>query len=321
MNERFIFGQYYPSNSWFHRLDPRTKIISIFLFMVATFLVTNVYVLLGFLVAVNILVLSTKVPYFKLLKSLKTVIFILVFTIIFQLTLNTEGTFLYKISFSLGLYSLFISLFFLLLFLFGFVFLKKFKFLLFLFCFAAVLLSNWLSYKYAFDPKNFFTYDIKIYKGGVITSAIILIRIVSLVFLSSIFTFSTKPSELNKGLEKLFKIPVLAMMMSIAIRFIPTLIKEATRILKAQASRGVDFKEASFKHRTKQIISLLVPMFIISHKRAEELAYAMEARGYVPRKKRTSLFELKLLVKDWIFISFSIAVLIAIITLKVLKYV
>src|SRR5690606_12025828 len=102
-----------------------------------------------------------------------------------------------------------------------------------------------------------------------------------------LLTLTTKPTDLNNGLESVLsplekiglKTSILAMMISIALRFIPTLINEADRILKAQASRGVDFKEGNIGQKVVQIISLLIPMFIVSFKRAEELANAMEARG------------------------------------------
>jgi energy-coupling factor transporter transmembrane protein EcfT len=110
----------------------------------------------------------------------------------------------------------------------------------------------------------------------------------------------------NGGIEGIFKplwflksqISIFAMMISIALRSIPTLINESQRILKAQASRGVDFNEGTLKDKINQIVSLLVPMFVISYKKAEDLAYAMEARGYIPGKDRTKLEVLKYKVSD-----------------------
>ena len=108
---------------------------------------------------------------------------------------------------------------------------------------------------------------------------------------------TTKPSDLTLALESLFNpfkkigLPVseLALMISIALRFVPTLFEETQKILKAQASRGVDISEGKFKDKIMQLISLLVPLFILSFKRADELANAMEVRGYVPGRARTSI--------------------------------
>ena len=104
------------------------------------------------------------------------------------------------------------------------------------------------------------------------------------------------------------------MMISIALRFIPTLFNETNKILKAQASRGVDFNEGKFTEQVKQIVSLLIPMFVISIKRAEDLADAMEARGYIPGEKRTKLVEMKFRLLDYI----SMFVVIILFTLLIL---
>ena len=100
------------------------------------------------------------------------------------------------------------------------------------------------------------------------------------------------------------------MMLSIALRFIPTLFNETEKILKAQASRGVDFKESSLGKQIIQIVSLLIPMFVISIKRASDLADAMEARGYVPGEKRTKLLKMKFRVFDYFGLIISISILI-----------
>ena len=321
MNDKFIFGQYYPSNSWFHKLDPRVKLIGLFGLMIAFFLVSNLYVLLGGLLAIIILIFTSKVPIIKFFKSLRMVLFVLLFSVFFQTAFNKEGTLLKTFEFRIGLWSLFATIFLSLIFLLSMFFLKKGKLYVFILLLFLVFLVQYLAFKLNFEFRIFKDYQIAVYNEGLRVSAMVILRIVSLVFLSSLLAVTTKPDEINKALEKLFHAPVLAMMMAIAIRFIPTLIKEANKILKAQASRGVDFKEISFKSRIKQIISLLIPMFVISHKRAEELAYAMEARGYVPKEKRTSLSVIKLRVIDWIVLIVLLALLVATIVLKVLKYV
>jgi hypothetical protein len=123
---------------------------------------------------------------------------------------------------------------------------------------------------------------------------------------------------INEGIFKPFTfmkrgVSIMGMMISIALRFIPTLLNESQKILKAQASRGVDFNDGSFKEKVMQIVSLLVPMFVISYKKAEDLAYAMEARGYIPGKERTKLEVLKYQTKDilsYIFIFIFISLII-----------
>jgi energy-coupling factor transport system permease protein len=109
------------------------------------------------------------------------------------------------------------------------------------------------------------------------------------------------------------------MMISIALRSIPTLINESQRILKAQASRGVDFNEGKLKDKINQIISLLVPMFVISYKKAEDLAYAMEARGYIPGKERSKLEVLKYKLSDYLVYVFVLLFISLIIIGKILK--
>ena len=123
-------------------------------------------------------------------------------------------------------------------------------------------------------------------------------------------------TDINNGLESLLsplkkiKIPVgeFAMIISLTLRFIPMLYQETNKIMKAQASRGVDFTEGSLKSKINQIISLLIPMFVMSFNKAEDLANAMETRGYVVGAKRSRLDVLKLKVKD--YISFSISIII-----------
>ena len=140
------------------------------------------------------------------------------------------------------------------------------------------------------------------------------IRLIIVVIISTLLTLTTRPSDLTLALESLFKplgrigIPVaeIALMISIALRFIPTLFEETQKILKAQASRGVDISEGNFKDKVIQLISLLVPLFILSFKRADELANAMEVRGYVPGRPRTSINQLRWRIPDTILILISI---------------
>lgn len=141
----------------------------------------------------------------------------------------------------------------------------------------------------------------KIYTGGVIQGFAIAIRFLLLILITSLLTLTTTPIEITDAIEEMLhplkkvKFPVheLALMMSISLRFIPTLMQETDKISKAQASRGVDFRTGPIKERIKAVVPLLIPLFVSAFKRAEELAMAMEARGYSGGEGRTKLRELK----------------------------
>jgi energy-coupling factor transport system permease protein len=171
------------------------------------------------------------------------------------------------------------------------------------------------------------SYTISLYEEAVLSSLTVLLRIIILISLSALLTLSTKPTDLNSGIEGIFapfkfmraQISIFAMMISIALRSIPTLINESQRILKAQASRGVDFNEGKLKEKVNQIVSLLVPMFVISYKKAEDLAYAMEARGYIPGKERSKLEVLKYKLSDYLVYVFVLLFISLIIIGKILK--
>lgn len=138
---------------------------------------------------------------------------------------------------------------------------------------------------------GFFT----IYKGGVIKGIFISLRFFLLILVTSLLTLTTPPISVTDGIEALFdplkkiKVPVheLALMMSISLRFIPTLLDETDKIMKAQMARGADFASGPILERVKAVIPLLIPLFVSAFKRAEELAVAMEARGYKGGEGRT----------------------------------
>lgn len=155
------------------------------------------------------------------------------------------------------------------------------------------------------------------YSGGVIQGVAISIRFFLLILITSLLTLTTTPLEITDAIEdmlgslKKIKFPVheLALMMSISLRFIPTLMQETDKISKAQASRGVDFRTGPVKERIKAVVPLLVPLFVSAFKRAEELAMAMEARGYQGGEGRSKLRQLKIRKKDiLIFILFAVIV-------------
>ena len=155
-----------------------------------------------------------------------------------------------------------------------------------------------------------------IYSGALIQSAYIFIRLILIITLTTILTSSTKPLDLTLGIEsmllpfKRFGFPAheLALMISIALRFIPDLLDEAKRIMKAQASRGVDFNEGTMKEKIKAIVSLFIPLFISAFQRAEDLANAMESRNYNPEAPRTRYKSLKWQTSDTVAFVLTIAV-------------
>lgn len=298
MNSKMVFGQYYHTNSLIHKMDPRIKIIITILFIVAIFLVpiNNFYLLGGLLFITLLMILLSKVPILKYLKSLKQIIFLLVFTFIFQIIFRQTGTLLYTIPQNISILNIIIGSVIILLFLIFNRYLP-FKSLWFLLVVCGIIYML----QYPIYGKTLTTYNIYIYSDGLLNGTFIVVRVLILIMFTTILTLTTKPTSLNNALESLLsplekikiRTSIFAMMVSIALRFIPTLFLEADKILKAQASRGVDFNEGLLKDKIGQVISLLIPMFIISFKRADDLAVAMEARGYVPGAKRTKLAQLK----------------------------
>lgn len=160
-------------------------------------------------------------------------------------------------------------------------------------------------------------FGFKLYSGAVIQGFAISLRFFLLILITSLLTLTTTPIELTDAIEdmlhplKKIKFPVheLALMMSISLRFIPTLLQETDKISKAQASRGVDFRTGPIKERLKAVVPLLVPLFVSAFKRAEELAMAMEARGYRGGEGRTKLRQLQIRGIDWlVYVVFALVV-------------
>lgn len=305
------FGQYYHTNSSIHKMDARTKIIVSILFMIGLFVIPrNNFMLLGlFILFTIVVVLLTKVPIKKFLKSIKFVTYLLVFSFVFQVIFNRGGELLYTLNHNLTIANIAICLVVLIL-----LFCFKKKIPLFFIVFLIVLVGGFIFLQYPIYGKVLTSYDINIYTEGVLTGSFVILRVLVLIVSSAILTLTTKPTDLNNGLESLLKpfgkkTSILAMMISIALRFIPTLFQETDKILKAQASRGVDFNEGKLREKISQVVSLLVPMFIISFKRAADLADAMEARGYIPGEKRTKLVKMQFTMKDVIYM-FSVVLLI-----------
>src|SRR5699024_5894690 len=167
-----------------------------------------------------------------------------------------------------------------------------------------------------------FTFSIHL--DGLIKGLAISLRFFLLILVTSLLTLTTTPIEITDAIEDMLaplqkiKFPVheLALMMSISLRFIPTLMQEAEKISKAQASRGVDFRTGPVKERLKAIVPLLVPLFVSSFKRAEELAMAMEARGYHGGEGRTKLRMLKIQKCDWLALGLFTLVVLSLLVIR-----
>jgi len=287
-----IIGQYIPGNSFLYKMDPRSKIIALMLLMVSTFILQDLIHILIMLSLVFVMLYIGGIPLGRVFRGLRPIMILLMFTFTFQILFVNTGKLLYVIKIDISIYNLIIAivLFFTYFFTKKFI---KFKVLYFLLFFVGIIaLFN------LYSPGAILTSTrINIYTDGVSGAFFIMIRLVIIVTLSTILTLTTKPTDLTLGLEQLLK-PLsiikisseeIALIISISLRYIPTLLDEANKIMLAQASRGVDFSEGKLKDKIMQIISLLVPMFIISFKRSDDLANAMEARNFVPGQKRTRL--------------------------------
>ena len=234
-------GQYFPGNSFVHRLDPRSKILAVVLYIVALFLCKSFvsYGVMFLLLATAIKV--SKVPLKSILGGLKPILFLACFTAVLNLFTTPGQTVLFRV---------------------------------------------WV---------------LTVTLEGVFNAFFMVLRIMMLIAGTFLLTYTTSPILLTDGLESLLSplkkvgapIHELAMMMSIALRFIPTLIEETDKIMSAQRARGADFESGNLIQRAKALIPLLVPLFISSFRRADELAVAMECRCYRGGAGRTRLRQLK----------------------------
>jgi len=301
--DNIIIGQYIPGKSLIHRLDPRMKISILIIMIVALFVAHTIIEEAILLVFILFLIITSRIPILKVLKGLKAILFLVCFTAILQLGNVRTGEFVVKDIFMyMSIYNLLIAI----ALIFIYFFTRKFIPFRFIYLLLLCALSFVLQYYFTTGPL-LFKYEISFTNDGLIRVGFIVLRLLNLVLLSSLLTFTTSPMDLKNGLEslmkplKIIKVPVgeIAMMISLVLRFIPTLLEETSKIIKAQASRGADFNEATFRQKMKQIISLLVPMFVVSFKRADDLANAMESRGYVIGEKRTSIDVMKLTFKDY----------------------
>lgn len=252
-------GQFFPGNSFLHRLDPRMKLLGLTAYLVALFL-AGWFVTYAIMLA--LLVWGCAVAHIRpktLLGGLKPVVFLLIFTGILNM-FYTPGT---------------------------------------------PLVSFWIFT---------ITYE------GILHAFFMVVRIMMLICATFLLTYTTSPLALTDALESLLsplkkiRVPVheLAMIMSIALRFIPTLIEETDKIMCAQRARGADFDSGGLIRKAKALIPLLVPLFISALRRAEDLATAMECRCYHGGQGRTRMRELRLRPSDWIFLVCMVALAVAI---------
>ena len=318
-------GQYVKGNSFLYKLAPRFKIIATIILMVAIFLVpanslVNLYILLGFLGVLVLIMLCGRVNLLAILKGLQPILFIGVFTFVLQLIYNPTGNLIYDLNFEFSWLSILVAV---LIVAIWFITSKyiNFKVLYMMLMLVGVFVA--LAFIKIDNP--FTSLNLLVYSDGLIKGAFFCLRIVLIVVISTMLTMTTSTTDINLGLEwvlsplKIIKIPVaeFAMMLSLTLRFIPTLLIETEKIMKAQASRGIDFNEGNIVDKMKQIVTLLIPMFVISINRAEDLANAMEARGYIIGDKRTSIDELKFNLRDYLAFGFVLIILVLSIFAKV----
>ena len=247
MLKDITIGQYYPTGSSIHKLDPRTKILVTFALIIGLFIINTFIPYLYVVAFIAAAVYISKIPFKYIIKGLKPLKVIIIITFVINIFM-TQGTPIFVMG------------------------------------------------------------PLKVTAEGVYQAFFMAIRLMLLVMGTSLLTLTTSPISLTDGIENLLnpfkKIGVpaheLAMMMTIALRFIPTLSEETDKIMKAQMARGADFESGNIISRAKSLVPLLVPLFISAFRRADELAMAMEARCYRGGDNRTRMKELKMTGKDTI---------------------
>ncbi len=258
-------GQYFPGNSPIHKIDARAKIIMTLILIVAVFVASSGFSFaLLFIVSATVFLMS-RISFKTLAKGLKPIVFVLIFTTLFQIFFTRTGT----------------------------------------------LLVDW--------------WIIKIYSNGIIYAIKMFVRIIVLISTTSVLvSYTTSPIVLTDGIEGLMtplakiKVPVhdFALVMSIALRFIPTLLEETEKIMSAQKARGTDFSTGSLMKRARALLAVFVPLLASAVRHAFELADAMICRGYRGGKGRTKLNKMKFRFFDFIWLLLSAAVLAGVILLN-----
>ncbi|MFW5894527.1 MAG: energy-coupling factor transporter transmembrane component T family protein [Bacillota bacterium] len=316
-----VIGRYVPGKGFLYRMDPRTKIIALALLMVSSFIIDRFLHMVVAIGLVVVLMLVSKISVRRVYLGLRPLMFLLLFTFVFQILFNTQGEVMAELPVHYSFLTIGLSVVLFLTWAFTKKYVK-FKLLYFLIMVASVLFVLT-----TFDDISVFSSStLTVHEEGLTMAVFIMLRLIIIVTLSTLLTITTKPTDLNLGLEhvlkplKIFRVNTedIAMIISISLRYIPTLLDEANKIMLAQASRGVDFKEGKLKDKVMQIVSLLVPMFIISFKRSDELANAMEARSFVPGANRTRLHVLTWGRLDTLAIALSVLALTFVVALRVI---
>lgn len=264
MLKDITLGQYFPGNTVAHRLDPRTKILLVTLYIIALFSAKG---LLGYMVmaaTLAVCVKISKVGFKSLVRGLKPLVVIIAFTGILNIFFTPAETYLLE----WGI--------------------------------------------------------LRISEKGIQNALFMVVRIMLLVMGTFLMTYTTSPIRLTDGLESLLgplkrlRVPVheLAMMMAIALRFIPTLIEETDKIMSAQKARGADFESGNIFQKAKALVPILVPLFISAFRRADELATAMECRCYHGGEGRTKLHVLKYQRRDYVALTGGVVILALVVVLR-----
>lgn len=264
MLKDITLGQYFPGNTVAHRLDPRTKILLVTLYIIALFSAKG---LLGYMVmaaTLAVCVKISKVGFKSLVRGLKPLVVIIAFTGILNIFFTPAETYLLE----WGI--------------------------------------------------------LRISEKGIQNALFMVVRIMLLVMGTFLMTYTTSPIRLTDGLESLLgplkrlRVPVheLAMMMAIALRFIPTLIEETDKIMSAQKARGADFESGNIFQKAKALVPILVPLFISAFRRADELATAMECRCYHGGEGRTKLHVLKYQRRDYVALAGGAVILALVVVLR-----
>lgn len=322
-------GQYIPGDSWLHKLDPRIKLLSLVILLVGTFLIpisTQLIPLItmgSIFVGIMLLTASSGIPMRKVLNGLRPIVFLLTFTFFIQLFYVKTGTLVFK---PILMYISGSSILAIILWLVFYNWSKKYVKTKILYFFFMVFMVFFIQAMMKYLGVITF-YTLYVYDEGLLRAGFIFVRITNVIIMTSLLTFTTMTTDLNYGIESLLKplkwikvpVDVIAMMLSLTLRYIPTLLGETEKIMKAQASRGVDFKESAFKEKVVQIISLLIPVFVISFKRAEDLGNAMEVRGYVIGARRTRIDEYTIGFADILSLIIAVIILGLIIYSKVIS--
>ena len=259
MLKDITLGQYFPGNSVIHRMDPRAKIICAVIYIVAIFCAKNIFCFAALLVGSLLLVALSGISLGTVLRGLKPILFVLLFTAVINVFLTSD--------------------------------------------------PNEAPLFYAEIPIFSFVWQPTIYRIGILRAVMMSLRVALLIMGTSIFlTYTTSPITLTDAIEellaplKVLHVPVhdFAMLMTIALRFIPTLIEETEKIMNAQKARGADFANGSLVKRAKALVPVLIPLFVSAFKRAEDLAIAMECRCYRGGKGRTKLHKLQYCFRDFV---------------------